>query len=97
MTSRKRLAIYYGGREYAIADRTVQDVVDEIEAGIASDAPAWLEARVGQGRSASVRLLLTRGVSIAVGAVNTDGPPTPTESHPHREGDAAKDLAAAEE
>lgn len=73
----KRISIHYGESEYAISGREVADVVAEIEAGIASGEPRWLEVAIGQGRATDARLLLGPGIPIAVWEVNTDGPDTP--------------------
>jgi hypothetical protein len=72
---RNRIAVFYGGTEYAISDRTLEEVVRDVEAGVSSDGPAWLAANIGQGRSTPVQLLLGRGIPIAVGQINTDGDP----------------------
>jgi hypothetical protein len=82
MSGRLRLSVQYGGMEYAIADRTLEDVVGEIERGIASEAPAWLEARVGLGRSMTAKLLLGRDIPIAVWAIASDGPEADREPDP---------------
>jgi hypothetical protein len=72
--NRLRVAVHYGSSEYVIADRTLEDVIAEIERGLQSEAPAWLEVNVGLGRSTSAKLLLGRAIPIAVWAVNSDGP-----------------------
>jgi hypothetical protein len=77
-----RIAIHYGDAEYAISGREVPDVVAEIEAGVASAEPRWLEVAIGQGRATDARLLLGPGIPIAVWEVNTDGPDTPREPDP---------------
>ena len=73
----KRIAIHYGEAEYAISGREVDDIVAEIEAGVTSAEPRWLEVAIGQGRATEARLLLGPGIPIAVWEVNTDGPETP--------------------
>jgi hypothetical protein len=76
----QRIAIHYGESEYAISGREVADVVAEIEAGLASKEPRWLEAAIGQGRATEARLLLGPGIPIAVWEVNTNGDETPSDS-----------------
>jgi hypothetical protein len=77
MTKARRIAVQYGGIEYAVADRELDEVIEEIAVGVRSDPPTWLEVAIGQGRSTPARLLLGSGIAIAVWQVNTDGPPTP--------------------
>jgi hypothetical protein len=60
--------------EYAIADRTLDDVLAEIERGVTSEQPAWLEAKIGLGRSMTAKLLLGRDIPIAVWEIKSDGP-----------------------
>jgi hypothetical protein len=75
----KRIAVHYGEAEYAISGRELPDVIAEIEAGVTSPEPRWLEVAIGQGRATDARLLLGPGIPIAVWQVNTDGPESPTE------------------
>jgi hypothetical protein len=79
MMKAKRIAIYYGGVEYAISDRALDDVINEIAAGVESDESRWIDVAVGQGRSTPARLLLGRGIPIAVWQVKTDGELSPTD------------------
>jgi hypothetical protein len=79
MSERSRIVIHYGGIEYALADREVDDVVDEIERGLASDEPVWMEVKAGEGRTTPARILLARGVPVAVWSINGDGLPAPRE------------------
>jgi hypothetical protein len=75
----KRIAIHYGDAEYAISGREIPDVLAEIEAGVTSAEPRWLDVAIGQGRATDARLLLGAGIPIAVWQVNTDGPDSTTE------------------
>ena len=61
-----RIQVNYGGRDYAIGNRSREDVEAEIAAGIDSGKAAWLEAAYGAGRPVRCRLLLSPGVPIAV-------------------------------
>lgn len=81
----KRIAVHYGGVEYAISGREIEDVLRQVEEGTMSSDPQWLEVAIGQGRSTSAQLLLWRGVPIAVWQVNTDG------------GDSAREEGPADE
>jgi hypothetical protein len=74
VTARLRVAVQYGGSEYLIADRTIDDVLEEIERGLQSSKAAWLEVNVGMGRSTKAKLLLGSAIPIALWAVNSDGP-----------------------
>jgi len=80
MSETTRISIFYGGAEYAVSGRTLEDVVAQIEAGALSDRPTWMDVRIGQGRSTPARILLGPAMPIAVWLVNTDGQPTPTEA-----------------
>jgi hypothetical protein len=62
----KRILVNYGGRDYAIGNRSFEDVKAEIAAGIDSGQSAWLEVAYGAGRPIPCQLLLTPGVPIAV-------------------------------
>jgi hypothetical protein len=86
MTSSDRISIYYGGLEYAITGRTLDAVKEEIEKGIASETPTWLEARLGQGRSTPVHLLVGPGIAIAVADIDTDGHEAPRDYDASAEG-----------
>jgi hypothetical protein len=79
VTVAKRIAVHYGDAEYAISGREVADVIAEIEAGVTSADPRWLDVGIGQGRATDAKLLLAPGIPVAVWEVNTDGPATPTE------------------
>jgi hypothetical protein len=82
VTGKTRVSILYGGVEYAVAGRPIDDVLSEITAGTSAEAPTWMDVTTGQGRSTSARILLGRGIPIAVWSVNADGPPTPVEPAP---------------
>jgi len=82
MNSKTRISVFYGGIEYAVTGRAMEDVMSEIEAGTTADTPTWMSVSTGQGRSTSARILLGRGMPVAVWAVNADGPPTPVEPDP---------------
>jgi len=73
MTKARRIAIHYGGVEYAISDRELQSVVDEVANGMNGDEVRWLDVAIGQGRSTPARLLLGTGIPIAIWQVNTEG------------------------
>jgi len=59
------IGITYAGAEYAVSDRSL----DEVQAAIADAAagpPAWLAARMHDGRGLAVKLLIGPGVPVAV-------------------------------
>lgn len=62
----KRIDIYYGGERYSVGQRTLADVQSDIEAAIASGAPAWVQVNDGDGAPRTAYLLITPGVPIAV-------------------------------
>jgi hypothetical protein len=82
VSEKTRISVFYGGIEYAVSGRSIDDVMAEIAAGTTADAPTWMTVSTGQGRSTSARILLGRGMPVAVWAVNADGAPTPVESDP---------------
>ena len=82
MSDKTRISVFYGGIEYAVSGRQMDDVMAEIEAGTTAETPTWMNVSTGQGRSTSARILLGRGMPVAVWAVNADGTPTPMESDP---------------
>ena len=61
-----RIQVNYGGRDYVIGNRSLDDVQSEIAAGIASGEAAWLEVNYGAGKPTSCHLLLTPGVAISL-------------------------------
>ena len=61
-----RILVVYGGRDYTIGNRSIDDVEAEIAAGIDSGKAAWLDVNYGAGQPTPCRLLLTAGVPIAV-------------------------------
>lgn len=62
----KRIDVIYGGRQYSIGGREVEDLVREIEEGVLSDTPRWIVLNDGEGHLRPARLLLGRGIDIAV-------------------------------
>jgi hypothetical protein len=61
-----RIGVHYGGRDYAIGNRSVQDVEAEIAASIESGKATWLEVAYGEGTPIPCRLLLSPGVPVAL-------------------------------
>ena len=61
-----RIGITYGGRDYSIGNRSLEDVQDEIATAIDSGRSAWIDVSYGAGRPTPCRLLLTPGVAISV-------------------------------
>jgi hypothetical protein len=61
-----RIGINYGGRDYAIGNRSVQDVEAEIAAGVESGRPIWLDVAFGEGTPIPCRLLISPGVPLAL-------------------------------
>ena len=62
----KRIDVIYGGHQYSIGGRDVDDLLREIHAGVTADAPRWLLLNDGEGHLRPAHLLLTPGVDIAV-------------------------------
>jgi hypothetical protein len=61
-----RVLVNYGGRDYAIGNRSLEDVQAEIAAGLDSGRAAWLEVAYGAGKPIPCHILLSPGVPIAV-------------------------------
>jgi hypothetical protein len=61
-----RILVTYGGREYTVGNRSLDDVEAEIAAGIDSGKAAWLDVNYGAGTPRPCRLLLAPGVPIAL-------------------------------
>jgi hypothetical protein len=62
----KRINILYGGRQYSVSGRDVDEVKDEIRTAVASAVPIWLEVNIGEGKYKRADILLSPGVEIAV-------------------------------
>jgi hypothetical protein len=67
----KRIEILYGGVLYTIADRSLEQVRDEVITGL-SAGPTWLTVNYGEGALAVTQLLLTPGVPLALTLVGPD-------------------------
>jgi len=61
----KRIDIYYGGDHYSVGGRQLEDLQEEIAAGIASGMH-WLAVNDGEGNRRQAFILLTPGVPLAV-------------------------------
>ncbi|HEY8588219.1 MAG TPA: hypothetical protein VIL55_01575 [Naasia sp.] len=64
----KRITVRYGDRDYSIADRSLEEVQDEIMAILESGRPGWLEVNYGEGRPTPAALLVTPGTGLMVHA-----------------------------
>ncbi|MFB2583193.1 hypothetical protein ACEXQD_18245 [Herbiconiux sp. P15] len=62
----KRINILYGGKQYSISGRDVDEVKEEIRSAIAAPEPSWYEVNVGEGRFKRASILLATGVDVAV-------------------------------
>lgn len=61
-----RILVIYGGRDYTVGNRSLEEVQDEITRGLESGGPTWLDVNFGEGKPLPCRLLLTPGVTISV-------------------------------
>lgn len=82
MTRSTRITIAYGGSEYFVSGRSLDEVQTEIEAAQSAGEPRWLDVAVGQGRSTPARLLVGPGIPVAIWVVNVDGDPAEREHAP---------------
>ena len=69
----KRIDIYYGGEHYSVGGRKLEDLREEVEAGLASGL-YWLEVNDGEGMMRAAHLLLTPGVSLAIVPIPDEAP-----------------------
>jgi hypothetical protein len=68
----KRINILYGGKQYSISGRDVDEVKEEIRSAIGAGEPSWLEVNVGEGKFKRASILLSTGTDIAVIGINPD-------------------------
>jgi hypothetical protein len=61
----RRIDISYGGQWYSIGDRSLEEVHEEIRAGVLA-GHHWLEVNEGEGQPRPAYLSITPGVPIAV-------------------------------
>jgi hypothetical protein len=61
----RRIDISYGGQWYSIGDRSLEEVHEEIRAGVLA-GHHWLEVNEGEGQSHPAYLSITPGVPIAL-------------------------------
>ena len=62
----KRINIFYGGRQYSLSGRELDELQAEIAAGVAAGTPTWFEVNIGEGRYQPAHLLLTPGVDLTL-------------------------------
>ena len=68
----KRINILYGGKQYSISGRDVDDVKEEIRSASAGSEPTWYEVNVGEGRFKRASILLGTGIDVAVIGIDPD-------------------------
>lgn len=68
----KRINILYGGKQYSISGRDVDDIKEEIRSAVASAEPSWLEVNVGEGKFKQASILLGAGIDISVIGIDPD-------------------------
>lgn len=68
----KRINIIYGGLQYSIGDRELSAIEAEIDEAITSNEPRWLDVNFGEGSLRKTRLLITRGIDIALIGIDPD-------------------------
>lgn len=69
----KRIDILYGGIQYSVGERDLDELQARIAESIQSERPTWLEVNHGEGRPQPAFLLITAGVSVALIPAATDG------------------------
>lgn len=70
----KRIDIYYGGEHYSVGGRRLEDLRQEVEAGLAAGSH-WLEVNDGEGMMRIAHLLVTPGVPLAIVPIPDESPP----------------------
>lgn len=73
----KRIAVVYGGIDYTVADRDLDDLRAEIAAAVSSGEPYWLLVNRGEGMPRDAHLLITAGTDLAL--VTVGEPEVPLE------------------
>ncbi|WP_239453259.1 MULTISPECIES: hypothetical protein [Microbacterium] len=69
----KRIDIFYGGEHYSVGGRRLEDLRQEVEAGLRAGTH-WLEVNDGEGMMRAAHLLLTPGVPLAIVPVPDEAP-----------------------
>jgi hypothetical protein len=62
----KRINMVYGGISYSIGRRDLDDLQNEIASALKKGDPYWLMVNHGEGMPQETRLLITRGVDLAL-------------------------------
>ncbi|WP_199176658.1 hypothetical protein [Subtercola sp. Z020] len=62
----KRINIIYGGQNYTVSNRELDDLQNEIAIALTSSGVAWLTVNYGEGRRRDAHLLVTPGVDLAL-------------------------------
>ncbi len=59
----KRIDIHYGGDQYSVGGRRLEDLLEEITG---SEEPHWVKVNDGEGAPRTAYLLIAPGVPIAI-------------------------------
>ncbi len=62
----KRIDIVYGGRDYSVSGRELDDLQNEIESLLAGGAGHWLQVSIAGGEPQPTYLYLSPGTPIAL-------------------------------
>lgn len=62
----KRIDIIYGGQNYRVGGRDLDDLQNEISAGMTGHTSSWLKVNYGEGVPREAHLLLTPGVTLTI-------------------------------
>lgn len=68
----KRIDLMYGGQQYSIGNRDVDELLEEIVARLTESPAYWLEVNAGEGEPRPTQLLITRGVPLAITPIPGD-------------------------
>lgn len=68
----KRINILYGGKQYSISGRDIDEVKEDIRSAVEKATPTWLEVNVGEGRFKRASILLSPGIDVSVIGIDAD-------------------------
>ncbi|NQX13767.1 hypothetical protein HQQ80_19230 [Microbacteriaceae bacterium VKM Ac-2855] len=62
----KRVEVTYGGVVYSLHDTDAATVCAQVDEALLTDTPTWLIVNSGEGLPRETRILIVRGVPVAV-------------------------------
>lgn len=68
----KRIYVAYGGIEYSMGNRDLDEVKAEVEHALTSGESHWLRVSRAEGAGLETDLLIARGINIALTGVDAE-------------------------